>query len=124
MVAVQHLAAGYHGAGVVQVGVQVNEAHGGHHVLGHPPGELVERPHVLLDKASAHEEILGRIAGDGQLGVGDQIRARIRRPLQGVGHLLDVPPDISDGGVDLGQRNPHALNISRLAGSCPSSLCL
>ena len=118
MVAVQHLPAGDDGAGVVQVGVQVDEPRGGHHALGDPPGELVQRPQVLLDKALAHQEVLGRIAGDGQLGVGDEVGARIRRPLQGVGHLLDVPPDVADGGVDLGQRNPHALNISRLAGSC------
>jgi hypothetical protein len=118
MVAVQHLTAGYQGAGVVQVGVQVDEARGGHYVLGNPPGELVERPHVLLDKTLAHEEILGRIAGDGQFGVCNELSARIGRPLQGVGHLLDVPPDIPDGGVDLGQRNPHALNISRLTRSC------
>ena len=59
----QYLTAGYQGAGVVQVGVQVDEAGSGHHVLGNPSGELMERPHVLLDKALAHEEVLGRIAG-------------------------------------------------------------
>src|SRR5215211_5817798 len=43
-VAVDHLATGYHGAGVVQVGVKVHKAHCSHHILGNPPGELAERP--------------------------------------------------------------------------------
>src|SRR5215212_4289044 len=75
VVAVQDLAPREHGAGVVQVSVEVDEADGGHHVLRNLPGELAESPHILLDKARAHQEVLGRIAGDGQLGIGDEIRA-------------------------------------------------
>ena len=108
VVAVQDLAARDHGAGVVEVGVEVDEADGGHHVLRNLPGELVQGPHVLLDKARAHQEVLGGVAGDGQLGEGDEVGARVDRPLQGVGHPLDVSPDVPDGGVDLGERYPHA----------------
>src|SRR5215217_5726782 len=68
-------APGEHGAGVVQVSVEVDEADSGHHVLRNLPSELAESPHVLLYKARAHQEVLGRIAGDGQLGIGDEIRA-------------------------------------------------
>ena len=40
VVAVQYLATRDHGAGVVEVGVEVDEAHGGHHALRDTPGEL------------------------------------------------------------------------------------
>ena len=55
MVTVQDLAAREHGAGIVQVRVEIDEADGGHNVLRNPPGELAERPQVLLDKARAHQ---------------------------------------------------------------------
>ena len=60
-----------------------------------------------------HEEILGRVARDGQLRQGDELRPGVGGPLQGVGRLLGVPPHVADDRVDLRQRNPHELNIPR-----------
>jgi hypothetical protein len=118
VVAVQNLAARDDRAGVVEVGVEVHEARSSDHALGDPPCELLERSEILLYKARAHKEVLGRVAGDGKLREGDQLRPRFGSPLQGVGHLLDVAPDVAHGGVDLGQPNPHGLNISRRMGTC------
>ena len=95
VVAVQYLATRDHGAGVVEVSVEVDEADGGHDALRNLPGELVERPHVLLDKARAHQEVLGRVAGDGQLGIARRDRAPESTARSRASAILSTFPQIS-----------------------------
>ena len=58
------------------------------------------------DEARAQQQVLGRVAGDGQLGKAEQVAARGL----GLGHRLedagDVAGQVADDGVDLGQAHP------------------
>src|SRR5918997_2414603 len=122
VVAVQDPAAGDDGAGVVEIAVQVHEADRCRHPLRYPPGELFERVEVLPDNARPQQEVFGRVAGHGQLRAGDEVGALVRRPAQGVGGLLDVPPHVADDGVDLGESDLHALIISLPRASVSTSV--
>src|SRR5829696_9005339 len=107
VVAVQDLAAGDHGAGVAQIRVEVDKPYSGDDARGNLSGERIERPQVVLYEARPHEEVLGRVARDGELRQRDELRPDLGGSLQGVRGLLGVPPYVADGSVDLRQRNPH-----------------
>ena len=79
---------------------------------------------VLADELRPQEQVLRRIAGDGQLGEGDQVDAEGAGPLDAAQYLGDVALEIADGGVYLGQadaqnRHPQPLAPSLLGLSLP-----
>ena len=102
----EHLAPGAHGGGVEQVAVLVDEADDGRAVAG-AGGELAEGGLVVGDEPGLHHEVLGRVAGDRQLGEGDDVAPGRVGPVVGVEQLGQVAVDVADGRVELGQRDPQ-----------------
>ena len=64
--------------------------------------ELVERLGRLRDERRPQQQVLGRVAGDRQLGEDDEIAARGLRLLVGVEDPLGVAVEVADDDVDLG----------------------
>ena len=58
-------------------------------------------------KLGPQEQILGRVAGDRQLGEEDEVGARAARLLEPREDPLAVAVEIADDGVDLGERESH-----------------
>jgi hypothetical protein len=52
-------------------------------------------------------EVLGRVAGDAELGKDDQLGPRLTGADDPLRHLGGVAVDVADGGVDLGQGQAH-----------------
>ena len=78
-------------------------------------GELAERGGVVGDETGLEHEVLGRVAGDRQLGEGDEVAPGCLRPLVGVGEQGEVAVEVADGRVELGQRDPndrHGVNAT------------
>ena len=100
----------------------VDEAHHGDApaAAGH---DLVDRGEVVAHEAGAQQQILGRVAGDGELGQGQHVA-----PLRlGLAHHLedagDVAGQVADDGVDLGQAHPdgwHRRNLGRVGTGAPT----
>src|SRR5439155_128589 len=70
-----------------------------------------QRGQVGLDEGGLEEEILGRVAGDRQLGERDEVGTERTRLRQTVHDAPGVTLDVPDGRVDLGQAHaeaPHA----------------
>ena len=91
-----------HGRRVEDVVALVDEAHHDRE----PPRDachLVERLQIRLDEGGLEQEILGRIAGDRELGEGHQLGAERARPLDRVHDHADVAVEVADRGVDLPQ---------------------
>ena len=68
-------------------------------------GELAERGPVVGDEPRLQHEVLGRVAGDRQLGEGDDVAARGLGPVVRVDQLGQVAVEVADGRVELGQRD-------------------
>ncbi len=68
---------------------------------------LVERPQVRLDEGGPEQEVLGRVAGQAELGKGDQIDAEGAGPLDLAEDPASVPLDVPDADVELGQADPE-----------------
>jgi len=96
------LAAGQYGGGVVDVLGPLGEADQGDDVvgLGRQPldGGAGVGEEVLLE-----QQVLGRVAGNRQLGEHDELRALMAGARDVPLDLGHVPGDVADGGVDLGQ---------------------
>ena len=94
------------GAGVCQVAIEERHAdqRDGRRA---GPGDLVERPRGGLDEARAQEQVLGRVAGDRELGKHDEVCTCGLRLAQMVEHAIAVAVEVADDGVQLGQRDPH-----------------
>ena len=69
--------------------------------------DLVERRHVLVDELGTQEEVLGRVAGQDQLGEGDQLGAHLARPIDEFDDAARVAREVSDGGIHLGEGDAH-----------------
>src|SRR4030095_12111760 len=70
--------------------------------------DRVQRAQVCLDEGRLEQEVLGRIAGDRQLGEGHQGGAERARPLDRVHDHADVAIEIADRGIDLTQGDAQA----------------
>ena len=70
-------------------------------------GDLVERGAGGLDEARAEEQILGRIACDGELGEHDEIGPGAACLTDRVDDERSVAGQITDDGVELREREPH-----------------
>ena len=69
--------------------------------------DLVERGAGGLDEARAEEQILGRIACDGELGEQDEIGPGAACLTDRVDDERSVAGEIADDGVELREREPH-----------------
>ena len=70
-------------------------------------GDLGERALRRMDEARPEEEVLGRVAGDRELGEEDDVcpgGLRIGQPGE---DPLSVSVEVADGRVDLGKRESH-----------------
>jgi len=85
----------------------LDEADDGHAVGGlgrHRPQGL----HVGGHEAGLQQEVLGRVAGDGQLGEGGDIGPGLDRLPVGGQDALDVAVQVADAGVDLAGSDAQA----------------
>ena len=62
----------------------------------------------------AQQQILGRVAGDAELGQNDQLRVRVGRSLDPAPRKLDVALDVAHGGVDLGERQAQMCRLCHI----------
>ncbi len=76
--------------------------------------DLLERPGRGFQEAGTQEQVLGRIAGDGELGKEHEVGCLGPRLLELREDPLAVAVEVADDGVDLGQREPHGTYSSRL----------
>src|SRR5439155_14845714 len=97
------------GRRVVEIAVEVREADDGRDSVRRRR-DLGERLLVRANERWFEQEVLGRIAGDDQLGERDDIGADVARTLDAVADDAGVPVDIPDRGIDLRKREaqrPH-----------------
>ena len=99
------LAARDDGAGVEQVAVEIHEARGAGDPLGYGPRELRQALQVLLDKARAHEQVLGRVAAQRQLGRDEQINPSAVGGARLGNDAVCIARQVAHDDVDLGQGN-------------------
>ena len=99
-----------HRAGVVEVALEVRRADEAGDSLGLGCDQR-EAALGRAEKAGTEQEILGRVAGDGQLGEEHEVGARGPRLLEPGHDLLPVPVEVADDRVDLGEREPHGLRL-------------
>ena len=108
------LPAAEHGARVREVTVEEGAADEGRDPVGRA-GDLLERGPRSLEKPRTQQQVLGRVAGHGQLREHDEIGACPPR----VGERREDPGavavEIPDHGVELGEREPHG-RILTIAG--------
>ena len=76
--------------------------------------DLVQRPRGGPEEAGSKEQVLGRVAGDGQLGEEDEVGAARPGLLEPAEDAVAVAVEVADDGVDLGEREAHALHSSCL----------
>jgi hypothetical protein len=69
--------------------------------------DLGERPLGGAHEPGAEQEVLGRIAGDGQLREEDEVAALRARVLQPGDDQVAVAVQVADDGVDLCERKPQ-----------------
>jgi len=98
------LAVEHEGGRVVDVQVEVDETDHGGDAFGRRH-HLVQLAQVVADEAGLQEEVLGGVAGQGQLGEYDQVGLLAARPRHPVDDLLGVAAQVAHGAVDLGQRH-------------------
>ncbi len=103
-----------HGGGVVDVVCAVDEPDDRRNGRRALPGadalrrarslcDPLQRLHVVLHKAGLEQQVLGRVAGHGHLGKGDQVGAQRAGAGDAVDDFALVAGQVPDGGVDLGQ---------------------
>ena len=79
-------------------------------------GDRVQALTDGCEEVAAQDEVLGRVAGDAELGQQDELRAALAGALDRLGDQAHVALDVAHGGVDLGERQAQ---IGRL-GHIPS----
>ena len=105
-----HLAAGADGAGVEEVAVEDRRADERHDAACRER-DLLERALRRADEPGPQQEVLGRVAGDGELREEDEVGARLAGLLEPAQDLLPVPVQVADDGVDLCECEPHGLRL-------------
>ncbi len=102
------LAVGEHGRGVVDVVGVLGEADDRDDVdrLG---GQVGKGSGRLVEEVRLEQQVLGRVAGQRQLGEDDQRRAALARLDGGGGDPVRVAGDVADGRVDLRERAAQRL---------------
>ena len=102
-----HLPAGAERRGVVEIALGIDEADDGG-AASCAGGHLVERSPVGGDKPGLQHEVLGRVAGDGQLREDDDVAPRCFGIVVGGEDPLHVAVEVADHGVQLGEPDPDS----------------
>ena len=110
------LAVGEDVAGVVEVGVEVRRADE-RGDAARARGERGDRPARGADERGPQQQILGRVAGDGELREEDEVGAGGARLGEGAAIRSRVAVDVADDGVHLGERESHSLPSSAVFSS-------
>src|SRR6185437_7160893 len=89
--------------------------------------EIFHRRLASRDESRLQHEILGRITGDEELGSDDEIGMRGFRLAPRIAQAAEIPGDIADGGIELGNEDTKrighdSLNIGDGGRSCQSAL--
>ncbi len=95
-----------HRRGVVDVVGALGEADERHDALRVGRDPLDRRPRVGQE-VLLEQQVLGRVAGDRQLGEERELRAGLARARELLANLGLVAGDVADGGVDLGEGDAH-----------------
>jgi len=95
------------GKGVVDVFGALGKAHHGDDPVG-LGRELPQRRGGVREEVLLQQQVLGRVAGEGQLGEQHQVRRLTAGRPDPVADELRVARYVSDGGVDLAERQAHA----------------
>ena len=69
----------------------------------------LESLEVQGDELGFENEVLGRVAGDGEFGGEDQFGSLCREFAIGAENFLKIAVEIADGGVDLGKSDLHSV---------------
>ena len=85
------------------------------HRLG---GDPLQRLAGIGEEVLLEQEVLRRVAGDRELGEEDDLGTRLPRLAQAREDLLGVAGDVADGGVELGQSDPHQQSSMRVGRGC------
>jgi hypothetical protein len=75
--------------------------------------DLIERPLGRPDEPRSQQQVLRRVAGDGELGEEQQIDAESLRLLDPRADPLAVPRQVPDDGIDLRETEPQFASPSR-----------
>ena len=81
----------------------------------HAARDLLDRLARRAHEAGPEQQVLGRVAGDGELGEEDEVRLARARLVDGGENALAVAVQVADDGVDLGEREPHLDRSYRFA---------
>ena len=92
----------------------VDEADHDRAAAGRVRGERVQRDQVVVDERRPEDEVLGRVAGDRELGEHDDVGVRLRRSGRPGRQEVDVAGQIADRRIDLSECDPHARQRRRL----------
>ena len=113
-----HLALGEHGRGVVDVLGALGEPDDRHEAV-RLLGQLVQRRSRVGQETLLEQQVLGRVAGERELGEEDELRARLGRPAHALAHLVRVARDVAHRRVHLVQRDADGSGVCH-----PSSIAL
>ena len=102
------LAVGQHRDRVEDVLAALGEADDGHDPLD-PGGDRVERLARAAQEVLLEQQVLGRVAGDRQLGQQHQLGAAVARRLDVARDPRRVALEVADVAVDLGEREPQGM---------------
>ncbi len=70
-------------------------------------GDFFGGGEAVGDEPLAEEQVLGRVAGDGQFGQDDEVGRLIPGRVDGLGDETGICPQVTDGGIDLCQGDSH-----------------
>jgi hypothetical protein len=70
--------------------------------------DLFQRLRSRAQEARPQQQVLRRVAGDGELRHEEQVGARPAGLADRVHDPLAIAVEVADGGVELGEREPHA----------------
>jgi hypothetical protein len=105
-----HLAARADGGGVVEVAVIVDIANDGGAAVG-LLGDRLHGAQIAFDERRVHEQVLGRVSRECELGEHGEISPRAFRVGQGGEHLGDVAVEIAHHHVELAQGYAQAAHM-------------
>ena len=106
-----HGAVGEDGGGVVDVLGALGKADDGDEPA-RVGGQLAQRRRRVGEEVLLEQQILGRVAGERELGKQDELGAGIARGADPRADALGVAFDVADGGVHLAQGEAHARIVS------------
>src|SRR4029453_3284264 len=104
------LARGADRARVVEVAVEVGRADEGGDASGRA-GDLLERALRGADEPRPEQQVLGRVAGDGELGKEDEVGVGLPGLFEPGQNPVAVSVEGASGGDDLAERESHGCSL-------------